>query len=110
MVKEKLYLDKYIFVGLKNLNTGFDVETIKYFSAQDFEVVMERIKQQSLGITGIEPWKNGKFYGVLTNEEFTKDPTDSNWYLKAFQKFKESGETLQYAASYYVPDEKLRSI
>jgi hypothetical protein len=102
--KKRKYLEKNIFYGLQNLNTGFDAETIKYFSEQDFEIILERVKEKGLGILGIEPWQNGGFYDVLTYEEFTNDSTDANWYIKAFEKFKADKEILQYAASYYIPE------
>lgn len=105
--KERKYLEKTIFSGLQNLNDGFDAATIMYFSEQDFEIVLERVKQAGLGITGIEPWKNKGFYGVAVYEEFTNDPADPNWYTKAFERFKETKEELQYAASYYIPENLL---
>ena len=55
MKKEK-YLNENIFIGLKNLNDGFDAKTIYYFSETDFEIVLNRIDQLGLGIWGIEPW------------------------------------------------------
>ncbi|GAB2832533.1 hypothetical protein [Ferruginibacter profundus] len=102
--KKKEYLDRNIFFGLTNLNTGFDAVGIKYFSEKDFEIVLNRVKQHGLGIKGIEPWKNGEFYQVLTYEEFTNDSTDPKWYMKAFESFKEDHEDLQYAATYYIPE------
>ena len=103
------FLDKYIFSGLRNMNDGFDAPSIKYFSAADFEIVLHRVQKLGLGIHGIEPWKDGEFYRVLTYEDFTGDPTDCNWYWKAFQALKDDGQELQYAASYHVPDEVLAS-
>ncbi len=40
------FLDKHIFHGLKNLNTGFDADSIKYFSEDDFQIVLKRIEKQ----------------------------------------------------------------
>jgi hypothetical protein len=96
-------LDEKVFYGLTNLNTGFDVQTIKYFSESDFEIVLQRVKRLGLGVTGIEPFKDGKFYGVEVYEEFTDDSTDPNWYMDSFKRFRKTGETLQYSATYYVP-------
>jgi len=101
--REEAFLDTCIFYGLQNLNDGFDALEIKYFCEDDFEKVLKRVKEHSLGILGIEPWKNGVFYEVMVYEDFTDDPTDSNWYMRAFQKFKEEKEELQYAASYFIP-------
>ncbi len=103
------YLDKNIFYGLTNLNDGFDSPSIKYFSAQDFEIILNRVKQLGLGILGIEPWKNGEFYSVTIYEDETNDPTDSKWYRNAFENFRKEDEALQYAATYFIPDELLKS-
>ena len=97
------FLNNHIFYGLQNLNDGFDAPGIKYFSEDDFEEVLTRVQRQGLGIMGIEPWKNGEFYKVMIYEDFTDDPADPNWYMQAFQKFKEGREDLQYAASYFIP-------
>jgi len=105
---DKEFLDNYIFRGLQNLNDGFDSSGIKYFSEDDFGEVLKRIKQYGLGVLGIEPWKNGAFYQVKVYEDFTEDATDSNWYMQAFQKFKEEKEGLLYAASYCIPGTLLK--
>ncbi|CAA9196877.1 hypothetical protein ACHRVW_02855 [Flavobacterium collinsii] len=98
------FLIKNVFIGLENLNNGFDSESIYYFSENDFEIVLDRVEKLGVEILGIEPWKNGAFYDVITNEDFN---SDLKWYRKAFIKFKESGENLQYAASYKIPSELL---
>lgn len=41
---------------------------------------------------------------VLTYEAFSSDPCDPKWYWDAFNWFRESGEVLQYAASYHIPE------
>lgn len=108
LAKKDKYLDKHIFYGLTNLNNGFDAPTIKYFSASDFEIILHRIKENHLGITGIEPWKDGEFFGVETYESVTDNPMDPNWYFKAFEDFKSYGENLLFAATYRVPDELMK--
>ncbi|AYN05591.1 hypothetical protein [Flavobacterium sp. 140616W15] len=99
------YLIEHVFVGLENLNDGFDSESIYYFSEDDFEIVLDRIEKLGIEILGIEPWKNGEFYDVLNPDNFN---FDLEWYRKAFIKFKESGENLQYAASYKIPTNLLK--
>jgi hypothetical protein len=42
-------------------------------------VVLGRVKSLGLGIMGIEPWKDGSYYGVETYERYTSDPIDSKW-------------------------------
>ncbi|RKN78521.1 hypothetical protein [Ulvibacterium marinum] len=97
------FLDEHIFVGLKNLNDGFDTESIKYFSESDFRIVLERVEKFGLGIYGIEPWQNGTYYDVYGFEDYAKTPTDSRWYNTAFDDFIASGEELLYTATYHMP-------
>jgi hypothetical protein len=97
------YLEKYIYAGLTNLNTGFDSPLIWYFSREDFEILLDRVEAAGLGIYGIEPWKDGEYYDVWTCDEFECEPTDPTWYRMAFDYFDTLGLELQYAASYYVP-------
>lgn len=82
------YLKTNIFYGLKNLNNGFDLESIYYFSESDFEIVLNRVKENRVIIHGIEPWLNEGFYDVLTYENFNTRATDSKWYKKALEIFK----------------------
>lgn len=96
------FLEKHVFTDLKNINDGFDVETIYYFSEIDFEIVLERVQHFGIGIYGIEPWLNGALYDVLSHDKYKKKATDPKWYTKAFSEFKKRQEGLAYAASYKV--------
>lgn len=107
--KYKEYLDRHIFVGLKNINTGFDAPGIFYFSESDFEKVLDRVQKFGLGITGIEPWQGGQFFAVITYEDSGMEKTNPNWYRDAFKYFKDLNEDLQYAASYFIPDNILNA-
>jgi len=107
MTREE-YLDKNVFYGLTNLNNGFDAEGIKYFSESDFEIVLSRVRELGLGVNGIEPWKNGEYYGVEVYEDNATDPTDSNWYIESFNRFRKTKDTLQYSATYFIPDKLLK--
>jgi len=105
--KKDEYLNKNIFFGLKDLNTGFDVPSIRYFSEEDFRKVLRRAEASGIGIYGIEPWRDGEFYDVWTAEDFRGECTDPEWYWFAFKEFISRGIMLQYAASYYIPDNLL---
>lgn len=104
---KRVYLDKEIFYGLKNLNTGFDVLTIRYFSAEEFTKVLERIEKKRFGIYGIEPWYNGHYYSVKTCPLDDDGLVNPAWYWSAFHEFEKDRKGLQYAASYYIPVEVL---
>ena len=103
------YLDKHVFVGLKNLNSGFDSPTISYFSESDFEIVLDRVERLGLGIQGIEPWLNGDYFGVVVCEDSGLAPTNPKWYRDAFKHFKDMKEDLQYSATYFIPDKLLNA-
>lgn len=107
--KEKNYLDKHVFAGLKNLNTGFDSPTISYFSESDFEKVLDRVENLGLGIHGIEPWQNGEYFSVLVCEDSGMDSLNPKWYWDAFKHFKDMNEDLQYSATYFIPDKLLKA-
>ncbi len=108
LILKRKYLDKYVFYGLTNLNDGFDAPGIKYFSEIDFAIVLDRVKALVLGIYGLETWKDGAFHGVLVPEQGDEACTDPSWYKTAFEDFKKDGEKLQYAATYYIPEELLK--
>jgi hypothetical protein len=96
------FLEKNIFTDLENINDGFDSKSICYFSESDFQIILARIEHFGIGIYGIEPWLNGEFFGVKTNEDYKKKATDPIWYKKAFSDFKKLQTNLQYSASYKV--------
>ncbi len=104
-LKKEEFLKSKIFIGLKNLNDGFDSESINYFSEYDFEIVLNRVEKYGIGIFGIEPWFNGDFYSVRVAEQLNAEPNDPNWYREAFSEFKKSGKNLQYSATYEIPNE-----
>lgn len=106
-LKKEKFLKSKIFIGLKNLNDGFDSDSIYYFSESDFEIVMNRVEENGIGIYGIEPWLNGDFYSVRVHEQLNAEPNDSNWYREVFSEFKKSGKNLQYSATYNVPNKLL---
>ncbi len=101
------FLEKNIFLNLKNLNDGFDSDSIRYFSESDFEIVLERIEKLGIGIYGIKPWLEGDFFDVKLNEDYRKKATDPKWYKKAFSEFKKQQPKLQYSATYKVSDKLL---
>jgi hypothetical protein len=97
------FLKKNIFFGLTNCNDGFDNPNIWYFSENDFATVLERVQELGIGITGIEPWKNGQLFDARVYEAVTDDPTDPGWYLQAFEALRQMEGDLLYAATFYFP-------
>ena len=101
------FLKSKIFFGLKNLNDRFDSESIHYFSESDFQVMLDRVEKNGIGIYGIEPWLNGDFYDVLSYEDYKTVANNPKWYNKAFSEFKRRRKNLMYSASYQVPKKLL---
>lgn len=108
-IKKHAFMKSKIYFGLKNLNDGFDTESIFYFSETDFEIVLNRIEKYGIGIYGIEPWLNGEFYDAIGFEEFYKKPSDPDWYRKAFGKYKNLKLNLQYSISYHIPQRLMKT-
>ena len=104
MNENEAYLNSAVFYGLTNLNNGFDAPAILYFSEADFEIILRRIEELKLGIYGIEPWLDGKYFDTAIQEDFSDDPTNPDWYWKAFEQFKSLNLPLQYAATYFIPE------
>jgi len=106
--KEK-YLTENLYKGLTNLNTGWDASSIYYFTKSDFKVLLSRVENLGIGIYGIEPWdSDNHYFGVKLYDDYSSKPSDPSWYNKAFSEFVDTGEELQYSASYYVPEELLK--
>lgn len=105
--RQREFLDTYIFKGLTDLNNGFDVEEIKYFSKQDFEVVLNRVEEYGLEIYGIELWKDWEYFGTK-NFDFHypnhTDAADPQWYRHAFNDLVTEEGNLQLSASYGIPE------
>lgn len=101
--RKRLYLQKNIFHGLDDLNSGFDSQSISHFNEIQFEIVLQRVKLKAIGVYGIEVWKDGEFWSVDTFESYDSYPQNPDWYETAFKKFKDAGEKFMYSASFYVP-------
>lgn len=101
---KEIFFNETIFRGLKNLNDGFDAESIKYFSERDFEIVLNRVEIYGIGITGIEPWHQKRYFDAYIFENYGDDPFDPAWYRKAFAEFKQQNIELMYAATYKMPE------
>ena len=104
---KKEFLDTYIFKGLTDLNDGFDIEAIKYFSKQEFEVVLNRAEEYGLDIYGIELWKDREYHDTK-NFDFhysnVADAADPQWYKHAFNDLAREEGNLWFSASYGVPE------
>lgn len=104
------FLHQYIFHGLRDLNSGFDAESIAYFSEEEFAIVLDRIEQHGCGIYGIEPFLDQEYFDTEVVETNGGNPCDPAWYRGAFESFRNFRSGLEYSASYYVPDALLGEV
>ena len=101
------FLEKHVFVDLKNTNDGFNSDEIHHFSETDFGILLKRAAKFGIGIYKIEPWLNGKVFGSKTNEDYNKTATNSKWYISAFSDFKREESDLQYSATFKLSEKLL---
>jgi len=101
MEKEE-FLTQNIFDGVKNMNDGFDDEEKLYFSASDFEIILQKIEHFGIGIYTIETRLEKEAFEKENHEQYRKKSTDPKWYNKAFSKLKRNQEGLLYSANYRV--------
>ena len=97
------FLDQHVFSNLKSTTGGDENHPIYFFSEADFSVVLERVEYFGISVYTIEPFFDGKSYGIQTNEDLKKKATDAKWYGKAFATFKHRQEGMVYSATYKVP-------
>ena len=101
------FLETHIFSNLKGTTNGAKTNPVHLFTEADFLVVLERIEHFGISVYQIEPFLDGKSFGVQTNEDLKKKATDVRWYGKAFSTFKHQQEGMLYSATYKVPTKLL---
>ncbi len=102
-----LYMDQVIFVGLKNLNTGFDAPGIHHFSPADFGEVITRCEPLHIIPNGIEVFTTGGgFIEVVFAMDDGSPEENSEWARRLVKKYiEEPGITM--SATFHVPDSAL---
>tara|TARA_R110000796_G_scaffold88850_4_gene191863 strand:- start:7767 stop:8093 length:327 start_codon:yes stop_codon:yes gene_type:complete len=106
-MEQQAFLEKNVFVGLKNLNENFEKNHVHYFSAEDFEIVLQKVEYFGIGVYTIEALSNGSSFGISDHEAHHKKATDPKWYKKAFLNFKNGESGLLFSASYKVSNKLL---
>jgi hypothetical protein len=101
------FLEKNIFIDLKNLNESEDKQTVQHFSESDFEIVLQRVHHFGIGVYSISSFQNGEAYEHAAHDDFKKKATDSKWYKKAFLTFKSRNPGQAYSATYKVSQKLL---
>lgn len=101
---EREFLELNVFYDLKNMNEGYDHDSIWHFNADDFKKVMERAENLNLKMLGIECWEKAE-------EKFTKyyeDYNIDNWHRQAFEELVTNHSPCIYTATFDVPAYFLR--
>jgi hypothetical protein len=101
------FLETHVFSNLKGTTNGVETNPVYFFTEADFEVVLERIEHFGISVYSIEPFLDGKSFGIQTNEDLKKKATDVRWYGKAFSTFKHQQAGMLYSATYKVPSKLL---
>ena len=106
---EHRFMDQGIFVGLKNLNTGFDAQGIHHFSPADFGEVINRCEPLHIIPIGIEVFTtDGGFIEVVFALDDGSPEEDSDWARRLVQRYKEFAD-ITMSATFRVPDSLLAS-
>ena len=101
-MEQSQFLEKNIFIDLKNLNDGFGQDGVQYFSESDFGVFLDRAEHFGLSIYTIVPWSKDETHEASSHEEHKKKATDPKWYKKEFKTLKTRQGGLLYSATYKV--------
>ena len=106
----KIFTKDNLFESLTDLNTGFDVSSIKHFDEVDFRIIMNRCNDNQIQIYGIESFtKDGGFIDCIVQEMYDLDeqnPDYDAWFLRAFDEFSDKMKSIDteaiYSASYSI--------
>ena len=101
-MEQTAFLEKKVFTDLKNLNDGFDKESMQHFSETDFEIVLQRVEHFGIGVYKIEAWLDGVFHAIAEHTDLNKKATDVRWCKKILLTFKTRQSGLSFAATYKV--------
>ena len=101
-MEQEEFLGEHVFTNRKDLNNGFDEESNKHFSQDDFESILDQVQYFGIGVYKIEGWLNGLVFESASHETFKKKATDPKWYLKAFKTMYHRQEDMSYTATYKV--------
>ena len=101
------FMDEVVFVGLKNLNTGFDSPGIQHFSPTDFGEVINRCERLKVSPIGIEIFTTaGGFVDCEIRPEDVSPGGVYNWARQVVENYQEMSE-ITMTFTFDVPDSLL---
>jgi hypothetical protein len=98
------FMDQVVFVGLKNLNTGFDAPGIHHFSPADFSDAIRRCKPLHVTPIGIEIFTtDGGFIDCEICSENISTEEVYSWAQRLVQTYQGTPD-ITMSATFDVPD------
>jgi hypothetical protein len=97
--EDRQFMQRVVFAGLANLNTGFDSPLICHFSPTDFSKVIERCGHLHVRIIGIEVFLIGG--GMLEVEISEEDGFE--WTRRLVDRYQQRSD-VTICATFDVPD------
>jgi hypothetical protein len=107
------FMEEGVYIGLEDLNSGFDSEGIYHFSVNDFANVIDRCEYMGVGLNGIEsfdisPWQTEGHVYALDCVFPAKDQNQYEWTRKYLKQF-EGQADISFSATFNIPEEVLKS-
>ena len=91
-----------LFVGLTDLNTGFDSDQIRHFTPFDFGVVIDRCEAMKVRINGIEV-SRVSLEGIRCMDIEICTGEDYEWARKLVRKYADR-KYITFCATFTLPD------
>ncbi|WP_207535729.1 hypothetical protein [Desertivirga arenae] len=102
-IAEARYLNNNIYKGLIDYKTTRTQLGWPLFTKEDFEIVLQRAKEQRIGVRAIIAEDVVKEIAFESYEMYQSYPQDSQWYFGSFKKLSELEGEPKFAAWFYVP-------
>ena len=80
-MEQQEFLEKNVFVDLKNVNENFEADNIHQFSEAEFATVLQKCEYFGIGIYTIEAFLSGASFGVSSHDTHNKKATDPKYKL-----------------------------
>lgn len=101
------YLNAYIFNGLDCLYQDSSPE-YKYFSEEDFKIILDRITNQGIGILGMHTRYN-EVWNMELFEWRDHEMSNGEWIRYAFNKLRtKRGHELHFMAVFYMIEKQIK--
>jgi hypothetical protein len=107
--EEHLFMEEVVYVGLENINTGFDALGIFHFTPADFGSVIDRCEHLHVHPNGIEVFTtDGGFIECVFAMDDGSPEDGYDWARRLVQKYQDTPE-ISMSATFNVPDSVLKS-